>query len=465
MIDRSNNQKSKKKIIATMGIKNGAPTILSFMRKGIYNRNCGKYKIMIDGEYMRYKGMIESNLTKHNAEEAIAATSYDYMHNIIHNIEGLIGRCADEIRVFMDGTRVSNKETCRADFKFDAGLIRTIFKSICMEHGHSVIELQHGESELQMYLQRDKTMPLNVFLTNDSDMISICYGHRPISKTGKFTLCENLPPKYDYASDANSVYSEPNDIIDSCVWINCSRETVAIGFDLIDDRFIYTPDVFRVFIALCGTDFTSNLLTDSMIAGILTAVDDDKKFINNLTDINEIAACLQMLGIRNGGTIKRATPVQKTKKMPTTHLFNPITGLPILPDYNPNDLHRAITMYREYITTGKMDDSTIPRPNMSNICRQFLYAMKGQDDDFVKKSLNTWARQTTLQYALDCFKSYHGTYNPDDTSTSETNSKPKSRKRKSNSSMDHMMAAALHLRKLRKSFYTTDTESNTDDEV
>ncbi|ATZ81581.1 PolH/gran [Drosophila innubila nudivirus] len=433
-----------------MGIKNGAPEIIPFLKNGIYNRNASSYKVMVDGELMRYKGMIQSNLTKHNVEEAIAVTSYDYLHNTLMNIGTSIGRIPEEVIIYMDGSRVANKETTRADFRFDAQLIRTIFQDICNEHGHKVIELPHGESELQMYLQRDRKSPLNVFLTNDSDMISICYGHKALSKTSQFILMnenENFIRRNELKTrnitDNNIEYKNSNDIVDSCVWVNCARNGITlIGFDFIDTKFLYTQDSFRVFISLCGTDFTHSLLTTSMVSGILTAKDCDKHYINSLTDINQIAACFQMLGIRSGGTIKRHTPqIKDRNKMGKK--FN---------SYDPNEIVQSIKMYRDYISFGSMANITIPRPNMAIICRQYLYAMRGQDSNFVKKNLMSWACKTTLQEAVENLIKYHGTYNGSDDESDLINNNGKSTKSptKRKSKHDSNSNDLLHQEKIPK---------------
>lgn len=399
-----------------MGIKNGAPDIITIIRTGLYNKHAKHYKIIVDGELMRYKGMIENNLNKHNAEEAIAALSFDYMKNLIDHIELFIGRRSAEVVVFMDGCRVFNKESGRADFRFDARFIRVAFKHLCYTYGYTVNELTHGESELQMYLQRDKTMDLNVFLTNDSDMISICYGHKP-------TLSYILPkedmqpssssPLLDLSSiteiqtinvttntthpiiDQNKIYDlQKVKVVDSCIWINCGKIVTAVGFDFIESRMNFNTFTFRTFISFCGTDYTSNLLTDSMVTGILLSEKVDIEYINTLTDIHDIACCLIMLGLRAGGTIKRFDEKAKSQI------------------FNAADVDTSTRMYLEYIESGKMKNEAIPRPCMSLACRHYLYAMKGQDSCFVKKSLNQWAKSTLLSDGVEQMRQYLGTFDP-----------------------------------------------------
>lgn len=391
-----------------MGIKNGAPTIITINRRGLYNKRPHKYKINVDGEFMRYKGMIEINLTKHNAEEAIAATSFDFMKRLIDEIELHLGRKASEVVIYMDGTRVFNKESGRADFKFDAGLIRMVFKTICSEYGFTVIELQHGESELQMYLQRDKSVDLNVFLTSDSDMLSICYGHTPSVVDENYSVESQKQDTTSSIIDQNMIYVSGTKVLDSCVWVNSCKVVTYMGFDFIRERVKYDVFQFRTFISLCGTDFTNSLLTESMISAILLAEDSDIETINKLTDINHIAAGLLLLGIRGGGTIKRFDDRAKNT------------------NYDALGVDKSVRMYLDYVGTGKMENSVIPKPNMSLMCRHYLYAMRRQDTSFVKKALCVWAKNCTILEAMENLKSFLGTYNPHE----ECTTKSASRKRK-----------------------------------
>lgn len=389
-----------------MGIR-GAPNILTCFKRGLYHKHAKSYAISVDGELMRYKGMIESNCCKHNAEEAIAASSVDYLRNKINNIEKLIGRRAEYIIVYMDGIRVNNKVTNRPDFAFDATLIRTVFKALCLERGYRIHELEHGESELQMYLRRDQALELNVFLTNDSDMLSICYGHKPkitqdldgSKYTFDFTKDFMQQPNYtldvatDGIFDGSYIYPGMVKVLDSCVWINSGRAAVtAIGFDGCEERLCYNQKVFRCFVAFCGTDFTSSLLTDSMINGVMSAEHEDRKYINTLENINEIGASILLLGIRSGGSIKRATSANASNQ------------------FCANSIAKSVCMYIDYISSGVMSIDKIPHQNMSVVCREYLYAMKNQDDTFVKKALVMWAQNTKLPEAIENLRKYLGTY-------------------------------------------------------
>lgn len=382
-----------------MGIKNGAPNIIYRIRRGLYHKKAKNFNIYVDGELMRYKGMIDENLSKTNAEEAIACSSFQYLKRMVNSIEDLLGGRAKFVKVFMDGARVNNKETKRSEFHFDACLIRTLFKRLCALQHYSVDDLQYGESELQMYLTRDKSKELNVFLTSDSDMISICYGHTPTvefiddperkfnSQTDTVMPIQTI---LQTINDGNFIYPSNMKITDSCMWVNCNREGLAIGFDFIIDRMIYEPKIFRTFIAFCQTDFTENLFPESMIDGILMADCEDKRYVNTLSNANDIAAILQVLGLRGGGQIKR------DRKS-------------LLSKFDSDAIEKAAAMYIEYIETGFMPNEKMPRIDMSLASRHYLYAMRQQDDCFTLKSLQLWAKSCSLSEAIDNMHLYLGT--------------------------------------------------------
>lgn len=384
-----------------MGILNGSRIMINF-KTGLYKFDPENYNIYVDGELIRYKGMIEENLSKHDAEEAIALASFQYLTRLIKSIELLLKRRANQVTVYLDGSRVTNKVVNRPEFKFDAGLIRRIFAIFCTENNMKIINLNHGESELQMYLKRDKNIDLNVFVTNDSDMLSICYGH---TSTIDGVVCENIE-KYTIEKivdnlrccaieDDNFRYLPGLHVKDSCLWINCGKKIVAYGFDNTKINISYKPHIFRTFVALCGTDFTPSMLTETLINGVMKACKKDIEYINCLDDINEIAACLLVIGIKGGGTIKRKEDYSKAT-------------------FNYTEIPTMVNMYIDYISTGRMSEDLIPRPQMSYACRHYLYAMKGQDDNFTKKALYIWSCGVELKYLISAFKKYIGTYICDD---------------------------------------------------
>lgn len=427
-----------------MGVLNGSRIMMKFSN-GLYKSDPINYNIHVDGELIRYKGMIEENLSKHDAEEAIALASYQYLSRLRKSIELLLKRRANKIIVYLDGSRVTNKVVNRPEFKFDAGLIRRIFALFCMENNMNVINLNYGESELQMYLKRDKTIDLNVFVTNDSDMLSICYGHTATindvicDNNEKYVITKNLDDSnFCDIQDFNDIYLSGLNVKDSCLWINCGKKIVAYGFDNTEIKLRYKPKIFRCFLALCGTDFTPSMLTETLINGIMNAYNNDIDYINELDDFNDIAACLLVIGIKGGGTIKRKEDYGNAN-------FN-ITDIPIM-----------INIYIDYIITGRMSNDLIPRPQMSYICRHYLYALKGQDDNFTKKALYTWSCGVELTFILQQFKKYLGTFKCEDEQLSKITKKRKYIGDKEFSSMkefcfnQHIVSSQYIYNKLNKS--------------
>lgn len=428
-----------------MGILH-ADRIIEHFRRGLYNHKPASYIISVDGELIRYKGMVNTNMTQHNAEEAIANTSYEYLVRTIMWIHTYMGLCAREVIVYMDGARVANKTTARPECALDVRLIRTTFTRLCAEHGYRVHALDHGESELQMYLQRDRDVDLNILLTRDSDMLSICYNHTPkylCTKTGTelqyadverrglvastldetdtiqetaeddddttFGVCRRNTASVnifsdDRISDINAAYTHVAEdgvkVLDSCLWIVCgsgSKPMQAIGFDACAHRVGYNDMVFRTFAAMCGTDFTDSMLTPSMFTGFFSAAGaDEKRYINTLKDVSKIVASVLYMGLKGGGEIKRG--------LGTVNRYQ---------QFNPYDITVTVSIYYEYISTGVMPNKRIPKFNTVLAVKHFVYAMRaGVNDRFVKRELIRWANTVPLYECLMNLDAHLGTYEP-----------------------------------------------------
>lgn len=367
-----------------MGIKVGATIIIDKIKNGIYNKNGSRYNILVDGEYMRYKGMLKFNEAKAYKEVAIAKTSFDFLLRTVGRIQHLMQKEAHSIVVFMDGVRVRHKETGRRVVaNVNIPLLRQKFQDYCTNFGFRVEALLEGEAELQMYLQRDKTANLNILVTDDSDMIAICYNHIPRSSDGKFNRY-----KQSHAAsgimDTNSVYSLTNEVFDSCLWIkNIKTGLVAIGLDF--NQVSYDPFQFLVYISLCGTDFTDNLVTNSMVAGIIDASVEDKQFINDLDDFHEIVACFLYLGLKSGGTAKR---------------FKNGNGCSL------HNFQKVFERYRNYIETGEMDIVDIETPAINDVCKTYVMILTDNQMGSSKKSVNAMMHELSLSCVPQLVRKY-----------------------------------------------------------
>lgn len=381
-----------------MGLKNGAKTILRSFKPGLYNHNIKQYNIYIDGELMRYKGLSDDNLL--SSPECIAQLAHNYMVGIISDITKMFGKMALGVFVYMDGPkRVRNKTLARAEYTMNTEIIRAYFKDICKNTGFPIVELDCGEAELTMYLQRDQTVDLNVFITADSDMLSICYGHRPRihcvdDPTKVLTFddikIEKLPVNEiirnssgDKMIDNNSTYVENTDadvkykIYDSCLWVNSLRDIDCIGCDFIAERLKLDTNVFRIMICMCGTDYSNNLLTESMLQNILYY----GKFqeLNKLTTTRHIICALLYYGIKFNGSLKR-----------------PPKGNTTFVDCNIDDYEKNVEAYVQYIGTGEMAKTDFNNMCMYKICFEYMELM-GMDIYYTKRScLQMWCTLNSL---------------------------------------------------------------------
>lgn len=364
-----------------MGLRYGAQKLIENLRRGLYNRRVQHYQIYVDGELMRYKGMVASNMACHNACEAIATTGFDYMMSLIECIQDLFPCRADGVIVYMDGQhRVKNKVVRVSSQPFDVDIIRNIFKGKCLMNGMEIVELLEGESELQMYLQRDRSNDLNIFITSDSDMIAITYGHEPISVKPYEELTFETEEINGRIADVNETYSNTS-VNDSCLWVNCSYCTAAIGCDYNENRLRLKRRHFLVFIGMCGTDYTDSLLTESMIAAILKAPDKEIDVINGLVEIEKIVFGLVYIGIKYGGTLKHVNPKRGGSESLDVYISN-------------------LQQYSTYIETGVMMDSDMDVVNTPAVSRVIFSDLGYPGTSFKRSELVTWTQMHSLEDLL-----------------------------------------------------------------
>nr|AHW98242.1 flap endonuclease [Nilaparvata lugens endogenous nudivirus] len=416
-----------------MGILDGY-TIVNHFTQGLYNKKPKHYNVYVDGKLMRYKGMIAENLTLPAPEEAIAHTSFQSLVRILAALDTHLGLPYSKVFVYMDGERVRNKTCDRPMFPYDTSLIRTTFKHYCIDLNYTVIELNYGESELQMYLDRDKSCDLNVFVTEDSDMLSICYNHQPTfidsatSNTARecgdmyeFIYQNYQTPELLWSNehsssnssiqDSNNSYFFPANVNysvhDSCLWLanKTKSQAVAIGMDLCRNRIRFNDLVFRTFLALKGTDFTSKsrMCTNSMVQPFLNSSLDDINFINSQSEKlyhdkhplcwNYIAVAILFLSTK----CKRGSTLVRNSSCPT---------------FKADDLEHLLSIYYKYVTTGIMNEST-QQVNMGNGTRHYLYALYGGvTREFTKKNITNLTSNLSLSEAKDNFLKHFDTYTP-----------------------------------------------------
>lgn len=398
-----------------MGIKHGSVELVTAIEHGLYNRHAKVFDINVDGENLQYKGCVSSVTCQANAEALIASTAHEYLSKTIVSIEQWLGGNARNINIYMDGQRVENKDS-RTKLTFDVRAIRAFFAYHCHQSNWTVIE--NGESELQMYLRRDRSVNLNVFVTNDTDMISICYGHEPLSTssilniesqdlmmTNGCTSANICDLNRIYSNDIETVPASSNvntahHVYDSCLWVNTKcQQLKLIGFDYVADKLNYDVQIFRVMIAMCGTDFTPGILTNTQIRALLLPSHEN---INRYTaavglsgasrPIHDIVVALLALSFRGGGLVNRA----KYKADETVNLEKFID---------------AIRIYCHYVNTGCMVGTT-ERQNCGLVVRHYVYAMMAQQQaEFKTKSMRDWFTKSSIAIAINNFHRFMGSYN------------------------------------------------------
>lgn len=402
-----------------MGIRTGKKQLLHYLCPGIHYSNAavgGLYKISVDGELMRYKGMYTANLNRDNAEEIIAETSVVYLKRLLQMIiqDKMKGVSPVSIDVYMDGTRVRNKELRTYNATIDHNKVRYVFELQCRSAGLNVIRLEMGEAELAMYLKRDQNMILNIFVTYDSDILSILYGHEPLvvnRRTGM--LCSG--------GDVDSYSGGEYDVRDSCLLAYpCKDSDIRYcGFDFSAKCF--EVRVWRTMMALCGTDFTSAMLSEKMLEAILTGLDaDDREFLNGLEEYSEIAATLLFYAVRRCGLVKRRLPSPPPPPPPSPLQTPPPAAAASTcsataeHDFSVAQFNKNCQLYCDYVATGNMN-GPIVKISMSQASRFFLWAMQNickkcyirpPSPHSQKKILMGWASRVDVKSAIGHFRNF-----------------------------------------------------------
>lgn len=419
-----------------MGVGGGSQ-IIEFLPNGVYNGDClNSTNLYVDGELVRYKGQYESNMVARCPEEAIAQSSFLYLQKRVMMLVNYLGKTFNNVYVFMDGKRVENKIERVYNSGFNNYDIRNFFKRICSDNNYRVVQLETGESELQMYIQRDRHASLNVFLTRDSDMLSILYSHKPsiVYKCNVTEKCTNFTMKKHHKSrdsvmDNNEFYNDGNWIVtDSCVWAICDiQKTIGsnnisipitmIGFDFMEQRVGLHVLVWRSYCVLCGTDFTPPLFTSTMRKSALKNLTSKEfQILNTLANetfnsttgtfsrnvIMKIVVTLLIAAIRCGSLKKKTQSI----KIGFTE-YNKCIDL----------YYDAICTYFVYIDTGTMPSLDIQKlTDPYNCIVNIIHACRnGQIMDM--KHYKQWAANVGIE---ECFENI-ANYKPDP---------PKCRKRK-----------------------------------
>lgn len=403
----------------------------SFSR-GLYNRYADKYRVYVDGEYIWHKGIIDDNINSNaNPEQYIANTAYNFLYSLLKRVKLYFDNAEPaEVYVYMDGKRLNNKgyRARPTESNIDCRLVRNEFMMLCAGLKNcKVVALSEGEAELEMYLQRNRDSNLNVFITTDTDMYSICYGHTPkiVSPTSQQQTTSgnldseeidygnneeldkvidhnssyidntlvNCKPNSNIFLDDNKYYKNPTlyKITDSCVWLrgNDIKNYVLVGFDFSQNTHKITPKVFRTFVAMCGTDYTKAIISDSMGINFFTSK-KSKYDINHLNlehDVLKLIVSILYYSICNATTSIRLPKFDLKKN-----------------NYcKVDDLILNVSNYANYINTGKMINTSNNLTDYnSNITKNILKSMINYsiNDVLSIKVAKLWCSTNTVHDAI-----------------------------------------------------------------
>lgn len=145
-----------------MGIINANEIFENISLREVYNATARKVNLYVDGENMRFKGMTKTNRESDNAEERIARGSFAYIESLRQRLIAYLFRANGvcdfkNTFVFMDGKRPGNKITRVIDNTINHSIVRETLIKCCESHpNYTPVVLDYGESELFMYINRDR---------------------------------------------------------------------------------------------------------------------------------------------------------------------------------------------------------------------------------------------------------------------------------------------------------------------
>nr|WCZ68549.1 DNA excision repair enzyme [Heliothis virescens nudivirus] len=189
-----------------------------------------EYTVHVDGNLTLFKGVINGCVDAHT----IANNALDLLKAMMYRLSVKIS----EIVIYFDGlppTRKHDTSKKRAvNLKFNAQAALQYYKAMLEEESwFRVVQLEVGESEMQMILDRDPTKP-TILVTNDSDVYHIAYGRY-----------DDEAPLYLLLNGGER-------------FVNLQKFNVC-GMP---------RNVFSAIVIMMGTDYTQPLLTPSMVSAI-----------------------------------------------------------------------------------------------------------------------------------------------------------------------------------------------------
>lgn len=144
-----------------------------------------KINLYIDAMINLFVGVTESNIALDNCPFVISNIALDSIATIIKKFKKIAN--VDKIIIYFDGRRPFSKNTTSEirrnnmklpyqDYKNTKKQLIEASNIFVEKYGAQIEALDVGEAEVEMFLHRDPQTP-SVFVTRDSDMISLCYNY------------------------------------------------------------------------------------------------------------------------------------------------------------------------------------------------------------------------------------------------------------------------------------------------
>lgn len=392
----------------------GSGIMMEKLKYGLFNHNPCNYAIHIDGNIMLRKsyGITNPGLSyrprvypRHRlfSEERcdkFAKDAFLYIEEMVAAIEAMFHPKRAH-------TKIIHFEPPRADLP-EYGFFRkldTFFKLHLVCESEWMIERDSWEDMVNVYNHRNKSYDLNIFVTNNKDMMMVTYNHIPrvdcsstnthLIEWGEDHLCvvkKDLPLSVaqqpiikHQIHNFNYGYDSGLTVSDSCLWINPSWETFAIGCDYNKNHLGFSRIAFRIFGAICGTFMTQTMLSESMIRGILNLRGIDLALLNEQTEILPIVALLLVIGLRHKGIVKA------------------MDGSDLVMLLEIKCWLKHMNRYMEYLETGVIYfDSTSKKckNNMLKLTVCILRTMDFKGSIYKKSEVKKWCKSLDLREAL-----------------------------------------------------------------
>lgn len=266
-------------------------------------KTCGIY---VDGEFMRYRGYVSNNLTSDNAEVNCANTAFYRLEKVLTEIFDLFPNAIKTVVIYFDGKRPETKVIRQNAFNIDQKTERDLFKGFCSKK-YEIKQLDTGESEKMMFFERNMENDANIFVTGDSDILSIAYSDKMLDETEPTFFEGQILANLD-----NTITVRNNPVKDSIMWYRVMENCALYGLDFICHEYGLKKLPMTVLIGMQQTDYTNGLFTKSMLASTCKVLTMEPKLveeINKMDKIMDIMGAFYYVCVQSNFTFKKSNEV------------------------------------------------------------------------------------------------------------------------------------------------------------